>query len=197
VRSRGGCFLFFVVIALLWGGGQSLYTALLNRTPTVVSISEYGKNRPKAHWLRLTDCRLSLADSLYRKKYSSIDELYIPLRASRDAGPIHVLLATKDAGLLAAFQELQACKSAEEVVKVYAKHNDKLTQRQSVQGLIRFGIDLKDKDWNKLASLEKSLAPDFVLLDEGKEPSLGLGIGLLIPGLLLGAFVGARAARSS
>jgi hypothetical protein len=56
---------------------------------------------------------------------------------------------------------------------------------------------MKDKDRRKLAALDKTLAPDFIILNEGTEPSIGSGIGMLAGGVALAAVGAAFARRSS
>ncbi len=70
---------------------------------------------------------------------------------------------------------------------------ESVLQQRALQGLVRFGIDLKDKDHSKL---EKSLAPDFAILDEGREPDLTMGLALSEGGLAILAFGIVRLVRS-
>jgi hypothetical protein len=56
---------------------------------------------------------------------------------------------------------------------------------RDVRGLVRFGIDLQEKDRNKLDSLDQNLASDFIIIDEGKKPELGVSAAMFFVGLLL------------
>jgi hypothetical protein len=185
--ARLGCLLIFGTIALLWGGGQKIYTGLMNSSPTSLTLAEYEKTKPPAHWLKLSDCQLSVAECLVRQDASkSVTEIFIPLRAKGGAaGKSQVLFATKDAGLMLVNAQLGSVKSEQEAISVLTTHRDKLYNRE-VQGLVRYGIDLKDKDRRELATLGPSLASDFIILDDGAKPSLGLGFLMLVGGLLLG-----------
>jgi hypothetical protein len=55
---------------------------------------------------------------------------------------------------------------------------------RDISGLVRFGIDADSKTRDKLAGLRMRLAKDFIILDEGKKPELGLSLILLVIGLI-------------
>jgi hypothetical protein len=186
--ARLGCILIIGTIALLWGGGQKIYTGIINRTPASFPLADYEKAKPPAHWLKLTDCRLSVGEAMVRKDSSnSVAELFIPLRPpGPSSGKAQVLLATKDTGLLLVWAQVDSVRSEQQAIEVLTTHRDKLYNRQ-VQGLVRYGIDLKDKDRRELAKLGSTLASDFIILDDGEKPSLGLGLLMFFGGLLLGA----------
>jgi hypothetical protein len=196
MKGRLGCLFIAGVIGLFWAGGQNIYTGMTNRTPTQLSLAEYARTKPSAHWLHLTNCRLVITDAMYRESVGSIKELFIPVRAEGEGtGMCSVLLSTKDPGLLLLYQQLQKSSSKEEAIGYLQHHKDKVFNRE-IKGLVRFGIDMKDKERRKLAQLDKTLASDFIILNEGTEPSVGTGIGLLAGGLAL-AGVGAALARRS
>jgi hypothetical protein len=184
--GRAGCFLIFVTGALLWYGGQSLYTAISNRTPTSMSSAEYAKAKPKAEWLELTQCNLAITDGMHSEKSGSIQEIYLPVFAPSDktSDKIHVLLATRNTSLMGLYQAAGNLKNEEQVRQFLIANKDRL-YGQTIKGLVRFGINLKDKDRSKLASLDKSLSPDFIIIDDGKEPSMAMGLGMTGGGLLL------------
>ena len=186
MAGRFGCFLLIVTIALLWGGGQTLYTALSNRQPTKMSMAEYAKTKPKAEWLELSDCNLAITEGMHSEKYGTVQEIYIPLYAPTDKGTdkIVALLATKEQTLMNLYQATSTLKTDDAYRQWLATHKDQLFKK-TVRGLVRFGIDLKDNDRSKLASLEKSLAPDFIIIDDGKEPSMMMGLGMTGGGLVI------------
>jgi hypothetical protein len=200
MKGRLGCFLIAAVIGLFWAGGQNFYTGITNRTPTKATVAEYAKTRPTAHWLHLTGARLMITDAMYRTSSKgasgSVQELFIPVRAEPDgAGTCVVLFSTKDAGLMTLHQQLQSASTKEQAIGFLQHHKDKIFNRE-IKGLVRYGIDLKDEERRKLANLDKSLAPDFIILNDGAEPSMAAGIGMLAGGAVL-AGLGAVFARRS
>src|SRR5262249_19004321 len=122
------------------------------------------------------------------KRFGQIEELFIPVRGLEPNGPkeIYVVLATKDPELISFVREMSENKSTEKAIAFLLKHKDQLTVKRDVRGMVRFGIDLKEKDREKLVSLNGKLAKDFIILDDGREPEVAtslvlFGLGLTIP----------------
>ncbi len=191
---RIGLFFLGITVALLWMGGQGLYIAMANRKPTVVGYDEYVKTRPKATWLVLTNAVLDLSDSSYKSVRGGNRpiELYVPVRLKpsdledKDRVPekVHVLLATKDPQLMTTFMEMDKLKSDEEAEAWFAKNVERAFPRRDVKGVVRFGIDLKEKESRQLAQLQPNLATGFIILDDSKEPEFGKSAGLLLAGMM-------------
>jgi hypothetical protein len=189
---RLGLVLVIAALALLCKGGQSLYTAVTNRNPTTMGYDQYVQSRPKATWLVLTNCTTFLTQAAFKRyEYSQVPtELYLPVRSQEEDSEgqkVHVLLATKDPALLSTFREMQELKNApREKVLAWAKENKgRLVNRRNVSGLVRFGIDLKESERTKLASLMKNASDDFIILEEGSKPSMGEGLAMSLGGLML------------
>jgi hypothetical protein len=130
-----------------------------------------------------------ITDAMYRqnKTSKSVEELFIPVRSESESAASErcaVLLATRDPGLITLYQQIESSRSKEEAIGYLEHHKNKFVNRE-IKGLVKFGIDLKDEERRKLASLDKSLTTDFVILTDGKEPSMGAGIGMLLGGIVL------------
>src|SRR5215210_8493129 len=114
---RLGCLLPLITIALLWAGGQGLYTALTNRHLTVLTYEEYVRTKPHASWLELKNCVLALPEASYRssKVTKEIKEAFIPVHAAAGQEPdkVHVLVATEEKETLALLQEVNTTEGAE------------------------------------------------------------------------------------
>jgi hypothetical protein len=186
--GRIGCFLIFAVIGLLWMGGQGVYTGLTNSKQTEMTLADYVQKKPTATWLKLKDCQVSTLDAAYTSKLGSITEVYIPLRApgSPPEEKVHVLLATKDKATLAMIKRMSEMKNDQEMLKFAIENGKQLLNTRDVNGIVRFGIELKDKDRRKLANLDKNLTPDFVILSEGEEPHIFVSVAMVVAGLVLG-----------
>lgn len=182
-----------ITAAMLWAGGQSLYTAAMNRHPTTMSYEEYVKTRPKATWLVLTNCSLHLTESCFKSYYGgkNATELYVPVRSLSAEGKkdqkeqIHVVLATKDPNALETFSEMQNLKTEDAAVLWALKNRNRIFMHRNVGGLVQFGINLKDTERRKLANLLQNAADDFIILEEGAQPSFAEGLGLGVGGLML------------
>jgi hypothetical protein len=186
---RLGLLLLGIMIWCFWKGGQDLYTALANTKPTVMSYEEYVQKRPKATWLKLTDCRLNLPEAAY-KYYSNTKvptELFIPVRGleSREGDKTVVFLASRNPELLATYREMMNLKSEEDGLAWALKNHERVFPKRDVAGLVRFGIEMRDSERSKLAKLQAKAADDFIMLDDGSRPSLASGIGFFGGGLLL------------
>jgi hypothetical protein len=180
-----------VVAALMWGGGQNLYTALTNRKPTVISYEEYEKGRPKAAWLVLTNCQLNVASAAYLYKYvddKNPTELYIPLQSQgAERRKSCALLQTSDPALLASFKTIQGLTSDAKLLEWFMKHPQEAFPRRTVQGTVRFGIDMKDSTRRQLAKIP-NLVEDFVVLKENEQPSMAVGLICTTAGVALLVF---------
>ena len=74
-----GLIRLIVPIALLWGGGQGLYTALTNREPHSVTFADYARTHPDNKWVELKDTRLDLLGAISSGMLGSVSELSLLL----------------------------------------------------------------------------------------------------------------------
>ena len=113
-------------------------------------------------------------------------------------GDVHVLMSTKNKDILDALADLEKSSDTEKgVLEAASRHADKLFMQRDVTGLIQFGIESDSKTRSKLAGLDMNLASDFVILEEGKSPALGVSVMMLILGLVVGVFMLGRAAKTA
>lgn len=196
---RLGCLGYIIAIAMLWGGGQGVYTALKNRSPLEIAVVDYVKAKPDAEWVVLKNAQLNLLEAAHRERLGKITEVFIPVRSPDEAmdGDVHVLMSTKNKEILDALADLEKSSDSEKgVLEAASRHADKLFMRRDVTGLIQFGIESDSKTRSKLAGLDMNLAEDFVILEEGKSPTLGGSVMLLILGLVIGVFMLGRGAKT-
>lgn len=194
-----GCLGYLIVIALLWGGCQGVYTALKNRQPLEITVSDYIAKKPNAEWVTLKDAQLNLLEAAHKERLGKISEIFIPVRPKGEStdGPVHILLSTKDDAIVAALEDLnKSSGTMKEALNAASRHADKLFMQKDVSGLIRFGIDSDDKTRSKLAKLDMKLAPDFVIMNDGAAPSLLGSISMLGIGVVIGFFMLRKAGKS-
>ena len=203
---RLGCLLPLVSIVLVFGGGQSVYTAVKNRKPTEIAITDLIARKPSAEWLNIGGGVLDTTNASYTSAFGAGEakSIYVPLVAPgtmSTEGEIHVLVLTKDPDLLRVTNEarkLDDSKAPEAAAAEFLLKNlDQLQVARSVQGLVKFGIEADDKKTRKIRKLYGNLAKDVVILEEGKSPSAAQGIAFLVAGLVLGGFLMRSFARKS
>lgn len=195
-----GCLGYLIVIALLWDGCQGVYTALKNRQPLEISVTDYIAKKPDAEWVTLKDAQLNLLEAAHKGHLGKISEIFIPVRPKGEStdAKVHILLSTKDKAIVSALEDLnQSSATKKEVVDAASRHADKLFMQKDVSGLIRFGIDSDSKTRDKLTALDMNLASGFVILNEGAAPSLMGSLAMLGIGVLVGFFMLRKAGKSA
>jgi hypothetical protein len=198
-QTESGSFRIIILLVVImgmafWHGGQGIYTALKNRRPVCLGVQDLAKGQPSAHWLILTNCEYAFDEAAWkitRSKYEPagggrITEGYIPLRVPEggDRQKCYAVLATSDPATLGMLEELRQVNDKAGGERFVSKYASQLRQKHDVTGLVRFGIE-KGSESGKLAGLQRSLAPGFIVLSEGKKPSLGMSVGLLLVGFII------------
>lgn len=187
---RFGCLILIVAAALVWGGGQGLYTALRNRAPVEMTCAEYLQSRPRAEWLALTDCVVVLPEASHFQRRSAsptaaATEIYVPVVAPGDeesAGSPYLILVTEDPQLLNLYNEIgRFNRDTTGMDEWLERYGPTLVQRRNLTGLIQFGIELSSDRRDKL--VEAYGRSDMALLDDGAAPDWGLSLVLFVIGL--------------
>lgn len=185
-----------VSIACVFGGGQSVYTALMNRKPTVVGITEVAAKKPEASWLRVENGTLDVLNAAYTSAFGVADakSIFVPL-VPRDVdsadGTIHLLVETSDPALVALTNRMREFEkkvdTKDSAMRFLAENASKLRVERPVEGLVTFGIE-SGKEERKIKELFSNLAPDAVILVEGEKPDAVFGAVMLVIGLVVGYF---------
>jgi hypothetical protein len=180
----------------LWWGGQHLYVGLRDREPLEITCADYVKQHPDTHWLKLTRCDADVDNLAYEDdRHGGADKVYVPVRPlGEDKGATHIVVERDDSDIRELVALGNAAGEKNPVVQRVAKSFD-----EPVEGVVKFGIDLSDKDRNQLKGLGLGLADDFVIIERGSTPKLALGalvfaLGLLGPGFVVFRLVRKRRA---
>lgn len=189
-----GCLGLLVMGALIWNGGQAIYTALKNREPLVMSFQDYYGQRPSAEWIQLTEAQLNFVNSAYvaSKVSDQVKEIYVAVEAvgARGSKPAYILLHSKDPELIARVQDVtKRAESQGTSGQVTSELIDELFPAYDVNGLVQYGIKDSDKARKKLAKLDLDLEKEYIIIEHGASPSLTGGILSLCGGLILGYFL--------
>lgn len=176
-------------IILMWAGGQGLYTALTNRQPVVFGCADFLQRVPEQKWLLLKDCRLNIVRASYSRKQvtDTVTQVYIPISGTASVGDTKTkaLFATKDQSVIALVTEMRKVNGDGEALKFALTNIDRLFPKRDVQGLVRFGLKMDDRDREKLAALNPNLDPNFIVIDDGEQPEWLLSSAMLLAGLAL------------
>src|SRR5262249_12904846 len=116
-----------------------------------------------------------------------VTQVYIPISATASTGDAKTkaLFATKDQSVIALVTELRKVNGDGEALKFALTNIDRLFPKRDVQGLVRFGIKMDDREREKLAELNPNLDPNFIVIDDGEQPEWLPSFGLLALGLVL------------
>ena len=190
---RLGLLRLLLPIAVLWGGGQALYTALTNRKAVSTTFVDYLRERPSGEWVELRDARLDLVGAAISSRVGVISKAYIPLHAPGEAedAKIQVLLLTNDSKTLDLLKEMSGLdekRDEQAAVSFLRQHQGELRPLRTVSGLVQFGIESSGDTRRKLAKLEGKLARDFLIIEEGEKPNLGMAVTMLVLGFVAAWF---------
>jgi hypothetical protein len=191
--GRFGCLLILVMLGLFIAGGQGCYEAVRNRAPHEMTCADADKGLPEAQWLHLKDCTLNVLGAAYQTRNGKpTNEIYIPISGGGENKLSRIVLKTNDPDVVAVVKEMAALdeKNTSGFLAFMARNKDRMFRTKDVKGMVQAGIDKSDKVQSKLREMNKELAADFVVLDEGREPGfiksgLMLGGGALVGVLLL------------
>ena len=190
---RCGCYALILAIGLIVWGGQGLYEAIAHGKQKVVTYDQFVKAHPKEGWYKITGCVLSLPGSAYVEKYGRVSEVYVPVYDARKDAPdepkVFLLLNSENEAFLDPLSEMNKMDdklTTEAKANEYMEKNkERLFPKRDLEGMLQFGVSVSSKDRSKLASLNSDLAPDFVILQDGKRPSLLSAMGMLVGGVVL------------
>ena len=191
---RGILIMFISGGMLAWYGGQGVIDYLQNAGVTEISCEQYQRKRPDATWLSLTDCVLDIQETAYSGDDDDPDELLIPLLPapgedediSDQPGRSVAVFQTQDRELRRIMGKLGS--GDEDNMAELMSAIELATVPATYSGLVAFGVDLDDSERAQLAALDNNLDPSFVIVQDGKEPSLQRSLAMLGGGLGLAAF---------
>lgn len=195
-----GCLPYLLMIGLLVGGAQGLYTALKNRSPLEITVEDYITKKPDAEWVTLKSAHLNLLESAHKERLGKVAEVFIPVRPKGDAkdAPVHILLSTKNREILDALDDMSnSAETLKQSVEAASRHAEKLFVTKDVSGLIRFGINSDDKTRAKLEKLNMNLAADYVIMNDGEKPELMASLIMLVLGIILAVYLARRRAHQA
>jgi hypothetical protein len=178
LKWGGGFIVFILAMGACHQGVKDVREAASNRAATDISCADLVAHPPENAWVRVSGARGSLHDAAIRSTNGKADRVYVPLTCE---GPppkfISVVLSSEDPSLLAAVAAQQDADVARDVSGMLRPAKDHETGTTTGGGLQGGCAQCSVKIDN--------LAPNYVVLEQGKSPSGLRGIAWLV-----GAIVG-------
>ena len=206
MRCGGALVVLALVMILI--GMQQVREAHNFSKPKEIPCEQFLKAPPQEGWYRITGGVVKLDEAAYsvwtRKSAeiktsegeSKIDAVYLPVHTpaswdekTEDFPPTGLVVKTHDFAIIETLKQWNRMDDSrpEESKKWLEDNMAKLVLQRDVVGLVQTGMNSSDKTRADISKLQKSLTPAYVILDEGKEPSMSGGRGMLFGGLFMSA----------
>jgi len=186
--------IFFVSLAIMWGGGQGVYTWFANMEQTEIACEEFLANGSEKDWLKVTDCFIdnSAVVVTFDQKTGKIDETnayYLPIKASESSQEVRAFLKINSKDQRIIYSNIFRLQDNEEEFEAFfEEHPEQLefaykAEIRDLNGLRLFGIDSDDEDRKVLS--QTAGGGDFTILDENEKPDAMRSFVMLCAGLLI------------
>ena len=180
-----GCLLLFGFIEI----SESLHF----HEPRVLTYEQFEKEKPQEGWFHIKGAQLSVIESAFEedKTTHTLKKAFVPVSSSADLlgdknKQTYLLMETTDQAILDVVHDAQGLSDEKSAIQYVEKNPQRAFPVRDVEGMIKTGLNEDSSTRDELKKLDSTLAPNYVVLQEGRHPSLGLGIGMLLGGLLLG-----------
>lgn len=177
--------LFVVMLALVGFGGQKAYVAMTNTEPTKMTCQAYFDSGSSASWLELSDCELMYAEAVQLESVrGKVDKgTFVPVRPAGSSAQAKVLLQVDTKKVEEQIMQRLAGAAIEETP------DGKVTIRETINGLVRWGINLDSKTRDALEEgAGGAWSKDFIIIVDGEQPSVSdipVGIAMVVGGPLV------------
>ncbi len=184
--------LFFISIAMLWGGGQGVYVGLTNLEPTEISCSEFAKGETSKKWLIVKGCYIDNHDVtvLYGGSTATKNsDYYLSIRES-ESSEVFSYLKVNSENHRTVYANILNLQDDEEKYADFLDKNPKQLEFLStagyrdIQGLQLFGIEDISEEDRKLFK-EDVANENFAVIDENEKPSMGFSLAVSILGIII------------
>lgn len=187
---------FFIgigTLALLFFGFIKIQEAIRFSHRTDITFDQFLQQRPKEGWFHIHGGILRAAASVWKQTESNnIKTAYVPVRGTiqKDGKPIYLVVATHDPQILETVNTMKEMGDNAQAARDYGSKNpSKIFVQRDFEGMVLSGLDNESEIRTMLSTTMNnpgdSLDSDFVILEENKQPSIALGIGMLVGGIVL------------
>jgi hypothetical protein len=173
-------------------GGMQTFVFFTNLHPKTYTVESYLAKQPPEKWLHFTGGQMNMLDMAYSSLLGigPISEIYLPLKpiGAKAGEPDRILVKTKDDNLLQLAAEIRSAKTEQERASLLARRGKDLLVRRDVEGFILEGVDLENRELDKIKRANPDLPENFIILAEGKRPDIG-SVFLFFVGIVLSFFL--------
>jgi hypothetical protein len=178
--------LLLVGVPLLTIGSEGLYHAIRNREQRVMTCEQFVRERPKAAWLKLTNCDVDYIGAGYRESNGRISELLFPIRPTGQPRnvPAVAIVATKDGAALGIAQRTIGNgqqPDQEAFLVMMLSIITSLEASREMDGYARVGVVEALNARRVVSGLGGPLDPSPVVIDLRAQPSI------VVPGVEIAA----------
>lgn len=177
---RLGCSVAVSGFISLMAGGQGLYIWNVQQQPTSMSCAELvaGAVTRDAHpemskWLRLTGCEIDTESGFFIDSRERTMAFVARVPKQPPRAPVKIVMSTEDPALV------------ELARRVLGGEGDDPIVAREIDGLARFGIDLRRRDLRDLADHINSLSGEFIYLSEERRADFGWSVFFFCLGILM------------
>lgn len=176
------CLSVFVVVSLIFGGIAVLIGSSAQQTrrefpkPVVLTYAQFVKQKPKRGWFRITDAVLCVAEATWVESdsYSSgVSNIHVPVRGPEEEigrDKIQLLYATTDPKItetVGKLAEYQRKDQADAAIQWGKANPQRVFVVGDIEGTIGLGLMSNGSKYDLAVSAQKSLAPDFRVMESG------------------------------
>jgi hypothetical protein len=123
----------------------------------------------------------------YSQTFGQISEVFVPVVPEK-AGTVpslKVILASKRMEVLNAIKALKSGGDPADQTEASRNILMALKSQQSIEGVVRYGLASSERERAKLAAIIPGLDRDYVVIQEGPQPTIGEGLKEIGYGILL------------
>jgi len=203
---RCGCALVILAILMILTGIQQVREAHAFTRPKEITCEQFLQAPPQEGWYRITGGVVKLDEAVYsiwtRKSAEvktpqgdlKIDAVYIPVHTpdswdekKEDFPPTSLVVETHDPEIIETLKQWNRMDNSkpEESKRWMEENMAKLLMQRDITGVVQTGMNSSNKTREDISKLQKSLEPGYVIIDEGRVPSMSGGMGMLFGGFFM------------
>jgi len=179
--------LLAICLVLLYLGWTDISLFLRNPSPADVSIEELEKGNVPREWLHVTGGHQNLLNAISTSGSLELDAFLIPLKSNPEAESFHVLVETRNPGILDRLATYHFQLDTDAAKESYLKtHETDFIGQREVTGMVVGGL-VASGNRDKLMKLARDVGmqvpADVLFISEGKEPGRWRGFFFFAVGL--------------
>ena len=169
-------FVLFLPFLFLYQGSQDLYTFFVYSNPRKMDCQDFLKQSVDGRWYALRNCDFDMSNHVKTKDADgNVTEFYVPVRSRNKASNLVVSFGE---------ESLQKITRLEKKGKNPRTKQHKRLLGKNIEGVLQYGL-LKESSFRNFGFDQSKLTADYVIIEEGKRPSLWLSLQMIAGGIVL------------